>query len=215
MFQSKSKEIEKLLNFQADAVMEVFGCYDRSIVYIINGCEKEKIALFMQEIREAEKKADDIRHQILRQLIEGGLLPDSRKLFAHIIERVDDIANICEDIIEEIYLQDLHLEKSLLSPIVSINGITRVQFGILQKALGAIVSNYKTKDLYAMIQEIEKKEAEVDTIEHDAIRYLFEQDMELAKKLQYKAIIRLVGHVADVIEDISDQIEIIMMTRNV
>lgn len=215
MFHPKSKEIEKLLNFQADAVMEVFGCYDRSIVYIINGCEKEEIALFMKEIRAAEKKADNIRHQILRQLIEGGLLPDSRKLFAHIIERIDDIANVCEDIIEEIYLQELHLDKSLLSPIVSINGITRVQFGILQKALGAIVSNYKTNDLYAMIQEIEKKEAEVDTIEHDAIHYLFEQDMELAKKLQYKAIIRLVGHVADVIEDISDQIEIMMMTRNV
>lgn len=215
MLFSKSEEIKNLVGEHAEAVVECYDRYEEAMKGILDGCSVVEIHSYTNQLRELESKADSIRHKIIRSLLEGGLLVDSRKSLMHVIEGVDVVADITEDIIQEIYMMKLALPEFTHEPIMEMTRITREQLKLLIKSIKNIVSKYKVDKMTKMIQEIEELESNVDDVQHDLIKELFEKDYDLAYKMQVREFINLIGSMADTIEDISDSVEIIMMARKV
>lgn len=215
MLFSKSEEIKNLVGEHAEAVVECYDRYEEAMKGILGGCSVVEIHSYTNQLRELESKADSIRHKIIRSLLEGGLLVDSRKSLMHVIEGVDVVADITEDIIQEIYMMKLALPEFTHEPIMEMTRITREQLKLLIKSIKNIVSKYKVDKMTKMIQEIEELESNVDDVQHDLIKELFEKDYDLAYKMQVREFINLIGSMADTIEDISDSVEIIMMARKV
>lgn len=214
MFIKKADSIASLIELQLQKVNEAFAYYI-GVMEGIENSSKEQKAEYMKEIDLLEDYADDVRHQIIKQLLEGRMLLESSKSFASMIEHIDDVVNQCEDIVEEIYLQDMKISPKVASALCSINSITEKQLGLLEKIVLAVCSKYSIVEMQQDIKKIEEIETDVDGVEHQAIKELFASEVSLAEKLQQKEIIRKVGHIADIIEDLSDEVEIIMMTRRV
>lgn len=215
MLFSKSEEIKNLVGEHAEAVVECYDRYEEAMKNILDGCSVVEIHNYTNQLRELESIADSIRHKIIRSLLEGGLLVDSRKSLMHVIEGVDVVADITEDIIQEIYMMKLELPEFTHEPIMEMTRITREQLKLLIKSIKNIVSKYKIDKMTKMIQEIEELESKVDDVQHGLIKELFEKDYDLAYKMQVREFINLIGSMADTIEDISDSVEIIMMARKV
>lgn len=215
MFFTKSGDINKIMKTYLDILHVGYEFYMSAMEGLLKGVARQEAESYMIEMKKLESEADLIRHQIIMQLLEGGLIVDSRKSFMRLIEHMDDIINNCEDTIQEIYLQNMQIHKLLVEPFIKINLITREQLELLVFAIEGIVSKYDLNELIEVIRKIEALESQVDEIEHALIKDIFELPLELSYKMQMRQLISLVGNVADIIEAVSDEIEIIMMARRV
>jgi len=215
MFFTKNKHLEKWIVVYLDIVIKSYDYYMKAMTQILDGVDEETCERLMHEMEDLERKADEIRHQIIRQMIEGGILVESRVSLLKMIEGIDRVVGICEDIIQEIYMQNMHIEDIVKDPIRKINEITFKQLDLLIYAVKGTVEKYDIDEMLEDVRAIEKIESEVDDLEHSAIKAVFSLPIGLAEKVQMRILIGQVGNLADTIEDISDEIEIIMMTRRV
>ncbi len=215
MFFSKSESIKELVGEHAVVVMKCYDKYEEAIGSILGGANRSEVEVYTNTMRSLESEADSVRHQIIRSLLEGGLLVDSRKSIMHVIEGVDGVADITEDIIQEIYIQQINLPKFTHEAIIKMSKLTRDQLILLIETIKGVVTSYKVKEMTKLIQEIENLESKVDDLQQGIVKELFETDMALAEKMQIREIINLIGAMSDTIEDISDSVEIIMMARKV
>ncbi len=215
MLFSKSDKIKELVGNHTNQVMRCYDKYEEAMKVILDGCDKEATGAYTNELRLMESRADEIRRQIIRQLLEGGLVIDSRKSIMHVIEAVDEIADLAEDIILQIYIQNIVIPIFTHDSIRAMTEITSRQLYLLVDVVKGVVSHYKSEEMTQTILQIEGMESAIDGIQQSVVKTLFETDMSLAEKLQLRELINLIGHMSDLIEDISDEIEIIMMARKV
>lgn len=215
MFFRKTNKIKELVGNHTEAVVVCYDKYDEAIRALVNGCGRVELGTFTEALRSLESDADRIRRQIIRQLLEGGLVVDSRKSIMHVIEAVDQVADLAEDIIQEIYIQQIHLPEMIHIPLAQMTEVTRHQLMLLVDIVKRIVDKYDDAEMTQITLEIEELESKVDTLQHDLVQEIYKQDMPLAEKMQLKEIIDMAGHIADIIEDISDEVEIIMLARKV
>ncbi|NLK98452.1 DUF47 domain-containing protein [Defluviitalea saccharophila] len=212
----KERKVLELINQHIEAVIHCNQLFIKSLE-ILNekgmGIEIERMA---KEVGQAESEADHIRHEIIQSLLKGALLPESRREILTIIGKIDDIANKCEEIIKQISLQNIEFFEELKPSIKEINLKTKQQLQCLQELINKIFSHfYHGEEYHNELLDIVKLESEIDEIEYNAIRTLFDMDIELAKKNQIKAIISDIAEISDIGEDISDVLEMIMVLRKV
>ena len=215
MFFRKTNKIKELVGNHADAVVTCYDKYDEAMNALFNGCGMVELGTFSDALRALESQADMIRRQIIRQLLTGGLVVDSRKSIMHVIEAVDEIADLAEDIIQEIHIQKIHLPQMTHGPIEEINQVTRHQLMLLAGIVKGIVDKYNEDEMTKTTQEIEQLESKVDNLQHKLVEGIFESDMTLAEKMQLREIVDMTAKMSDLIEDISDEVEIIMLARKV
>lgn len=220
MFFNKSNQIIKQLDLHAQSVMACYKKYQSSVLEIVNkqsnnvlsNTDKDEL---VQDIISLEETADMIRHQVIRELLQGGLLVDSRKTTMRIIEGIDSVADIAEDVIQMICYENINLSDLISQPIQEINALTRSQLELLIDVLRQMVTKYDIDVVLSQIEDIENLESKVDAIENNLIREIFDSEMDLASKLHYKQLIRLITSMSDVIEDLSDEVEIILASRRI
>ncbi|HHW67982.1 MAG: uncharacterized protein PWP07_2477 [Epulopiscium sp.] len=212
----KEKKVLELMNQHIEAVIYCNQLFIEALEVLNEkgtGFEIERMA---KEVGEAETEADHIRHEIIHSLLKGVLLPESRREILNIIKKMDDIANKCEEIIKQIYLQNIEFFDELKPAVKEINLKTKLQLQYLQELINKIFGQfYQGEEYHNQLADIVKLESEIDEIEYNAIRTLFNMDIELAKKNQIKAIISDIAELSDIGEDISDMLEMIMVLRKV
>lgn len=214
-FNKTNNNIEKWMVVYLEAVTKSYSFYMSAMDRLLDGVNTETTKLLMVEMEEHERKADEIRHLIIRQMLEGGIIIDTRVSLLRMIEDIDHVVGVCEDIIQEIYMQNMVIQEIVKAPIKKIHDITNKQLDLLVYAVRGIVEKYDIDEMLDDIREIEKLESEVDAIEHEIIKEVFDLPISLSEKAQMRTLIGQVGNLADIIEDVSDEIEIIMMTRRV
>ncbi|PKM52174.1 MAG: hypothetical protein CVV02_02060 [Firmicutes bacterium HGW-Firmicutes-7] len=215
MFFKINKNIEKWIVVYLESVTNSFTFYMQAMEQLFEDANIETTLQLMQKMEEYEKKSDEIRHQIIRQMLDGGIIVDTRVSLLRMIEDIDSVVGVCEDIIQEIYMQNMCIQDIVKAPIRKIHEITNKQLELLVYAVRGTVETYDLKEMLENISQIEKLETEVDAIEHSIIKAVFDLPIGLAEKTQMRTLIGQVGNLADIIEDVSDEIEIIMMTRRV
>ena len=175
-----------------------------------------EITLMARKVSGLESEADSIRRNIIRELLGGALLPGTRRDIKILIETIDKIPNKSEEIIKQIMLQNIKIDENIKSIVININNKTKEQFDLLKSLIDKVFLDLnKSFDLHEEIEVIEKIESEIDDLEEDAIRILFSSNHELAYKNQVKTIISDFAEISDIIEDISDNIEMIIVMRKV
>lgn len=215
MFFGKGKVVVELVKKHLDAVSDCLSYYESAMIDILDGCSPETLEKHNTTLRGLESEADQWRHEIIRKMLDGGLLVDSRKSLMRIIEQVDKVANLTETISGKLYLEGFEIEPYMVDPIKKINKTTSDQYALLANVIKQVFYQYNVDELYVLIREIEDLESVVDRHQKALIKSLFDSDIDLAKKLHYKQLINKIASISDIIEDISDDIEIIMLSRKV
>lgn len=216
MFFKKGNKIHELLISQIDKCVECYETFTKYIQDIEDSTSLDELISMSKIISDLESEADNIRRIITRELLGGALLAGTRRDIKLLIEIIDKIPNKCEEIIKQIMLQNVRFTEDIKKIIVNINSITKEQLDLLKKLIDSIFIDLSNSyDLHLELENIEKIESRVDDLEAEAIRLLFISNSELAYKNQIKHFITYFAEVSDIIEDISDNLEMIMVMRKV
>lgn len=219
MFFNKANQIIELLSAHSSSVLYCYAEYMETFDEIVKlqsiNLEDAFSGDLANKLTILENEADRKRHEVIFQLLQGGFLVDSRKSTMRLVEGVDHIANVTEDVIQMLVFERMLLDDFLIQPLKMINEITKKQLEFFVGVLAKIVTKYDLNELMNDIRSIEEYESEVDRIEDDLIVALFETEYDLATKLHYKQLIRLITSMSDHIEDLSDEVEIILASRRI
>lgn len=216
MFFKKGNKIHELLISQIDKCVECYETFTKYIEDIEDSTSLDELISMSKKISDLESEADNTRRIITRELLGGALLAGTRRDIKLLIEIIDKIPNKCEEIIKQIMLQNVRFTEDIKKIIVNINSITKEQLDLLKKLIDSIFIDLSNSyDLHLELENIEKIESRVDDLESEAIRLLFISNSELAYKNQIKHFITYFAEVSDIIEDISDNLEMIMVMRKV
>lgn len=215
----KTNQVIQLMNEHADSVtrcfMEYVEVFDKIIDLQPHALDKAFDRGFTDRIKTLEHEADQVRHKVITQLLQGGFLPESRKSTLILIEGNDKIANITEEIIRMIVFERIEISLFIVSALKMINDITTQQLRLYMTVFKKIMTKYDFEEMTKDILQIELFENHVDAVENEVLIQLFSLNIPLANKLQLKSLIKAVSQISDEIEDLSDEIEIILSSRRV
>ena len=207
------KKIQSIIINYLDKVIETYENFKETLNYYFeNGIENKTEEKF-EKIGVLENEADTIRREIIKKILEGGLLPSTSENFLKIIEMTDKIANRSEKVIDKILLEKIDEEILNTDTCREILNLTKIQLSNLKDAfLNIFVDFDKAFDL---AKSLEKEEAEIDTLEKNYIKELMKKDVELSKKVYYRDFINMIANISDIIEDVGDEIAKITAIRKV
>ncbi len=179
--------------------------------YLDGNCEEADRC--SEKVMNLESEADALRRETETLMYSGAFLPNFRGDLLGLIEAVDRIADRAETVVRIISLQ---LPSILLQIKEEMKKQVKLSVETFKELKAAIEYMFEDMDKAgSYIKRTEEKEHEEDNIEWDMMKKLFSLDIDRAQKLEIKEIISLIGDVADLAEDASDRVEIIILKRRV
>ena len=210
MLWGKQKKIEALVIKHLDKVVETLDHFQDSLYSYLGGDIDQADRLALATHR-AESSADDIRRDVEAELLGGALLAPSRRNILEIIERVDSLANAGEAALDYIMLQHIEIPNEIKEQLHSIGEKTGEISREVKQAMQMMFDDIGHVSEHT--KAIEIKEGEIDRLERDAIKIVFEMDIGLAEKLQLRGMIEQLVEISDRAEDLSDRIDIVVVER--
>jgi len=204
-FDKKAREVEKLMLEHSEQTGKTLLELQ---IMIKDYCQKDKH--FKQESYEIhleEHEADKIRRKIGKMLYEGAFLPIYREDYFKLVEMVDKIANQCEAIGDFVTLTRPCIPEFLESEFHSLIVKTIAIHEELKVMLKCFLDG--DKNLMKSAVKIREFEQDIDKQQFYMTRTLFKSDFEKIEKLHTKSLIDGISKVSNLIEDVSDQFEII------
>lgn len=175
--------------------------------------DRHELESIYVSIDSSESAADtELRHIV--DLMSGTFLPSTRSNLIAIVQNTDDIANACQSIARRILLEKVQLPKELHRDVLEIIEITRGQLDILYQAIDKLINQFgsllKNKKI---LDDIRREESRVDNIEEMLHERIFDMDISLMEKCYYRDLVSRIGQISDIIEDLSDRMQIMLVER--
>lgn len=204
----------KHIEAQIDQFLDILS--DSALLYHkgIEDYLKERFEQFeerMTQIRENERKADDLRVHIERYLYENTLIPENRGDVLAILENSDEVIDNIKDSILQFSIEmpfipeqvdDLFLQtaKASVDAVDNLAMAVRSFFRDL-----AAVNNY--------IHKVYFFEREADQLGEKLRRLIFSLDIELANKTQLRYFAIHIEHISDYAQAVCDRLAIYTIKR--
>lgn len=210
----KNKDISKYFYDHQEDVALCFEKFEAFFeVLFKENATKEELESAKVCVENAEGAADrELRHVV--DAMSGSFLPSTRKTLIKLVQSTDEIANICEEVAQQIVLEKIVVPATLRSDLMKIIAITEAQLEILFKAIDKLLNDYKSMDKdRKILDDIRQEESRVDAIEAMLHARIFDLDLSLTEKIYYKDLLEKICDVSDVIEDVADQIQVLLVER--
>jgi len=152
-----------------------------------------------------EHKADEIAHRVINLLNKSFITPFDREDIYRLIHELDDIIDLLENTIHNIYLFEMSEKKEFLNEFSRLIGKAT---GALNELLKECFQHQKyTDSIWKLICVIHDLEDEGDMAYERAIRALFTEEKDPLKVMKWKDILETLEFVMDVYQKMSNTIE--------
>jgi predicted phosphate transport protein (TIGR00153 family) len=159
------------------------------------------------QVHKMEQKADLTRSEIGLRLYEGAFLPIYRTDYYDIVDRTDRIANSAE-----LFCDFLVLTRPLFPDFIvkSVDDLLEKN-DTIYNALALFFKSFIDGDdkLLEYKQRVELIEKEIDAIQFKSTRLIFKSDLPKIEKFHIKWSIDKFCRMSDLMEDLTDRIEIL------
>jgi predicted phosphate transport protein (TIGR00153 family) len=161
---------------------------------------------------DTETEADNLERQIREALLDGAFLPNIRSDVYRLVEAVDAVASKGEDVTRFILDQSPEIPEEFESELLEIFRMSLNCFQELRKALKAYFKpKGELESLHVHVARVCDIETEVDSKESSLSRQIFSSPLEHSKKIHLHQLLELIGNIADLSEDASDELEFAAM----
>ncbi|MHB0866855.1 MAG: DUF47 domain-containing protein [Thermoleophilia bacterium] len=159
------------------------------------------------ELDQLESQADNMKREILTELMSGGFIPISRADLFRLVVGLDKIANFATGAADRIVMRQFHLSpeiNKLLEEMAEadLRAVRRLRDSILQM-------RSDMSRAAELAEEVDAIEGEVDELYVKIYAILFEMDTDFKTFHQLKAIIERLEEVADRAADNAETIRLI------
>jgi predicted phosphate transport protein (TIGR00153 family) len=213
-----SNKNQKVLGCFSDHLNDVSGCFEKfseffGLLFSEDSPDRNALQSLKTAIDNYEDAADrELRHIV--DLLSQSFLPATRSELISLVVSTDEVANQCQEIARQVYLEKMEIPKVLHADILEIISITKRQLDLMYGAVDKLLNEYNVifKDR-KILDDIRSEESMVDNIEHMLHERIFELDISLCEKVYYRTLICDMCQISDIIEDISDQIQVMLVER--
>lgn len=210
----KNRDISQYFYDHQEDVAKCFENFEHFFeVLFTENPDKNQLETIRIAVENSEGAADkELRHVV--DAMSGSFLPSTRKTLISLVQCTDEIANTCEEIVKQIMIEKIKLPTSLHPEILKVIAITEGQLEILFKAIDKLLNDYKYLDSNRKIlDDVRHEETRVDKIEALLHSRIFDLDISLFEKVYYRDLIENICQISDIIEDVSDQIQVMLVER--
>jgi predicted phosphate transport protein (TIGR00153 family) len=209
----KQRQVKVRIERYLDHLRHVQATFSRAIDSRIEGDSGGHFKLLADETHRFESKADDVREEIKTLMYSMVLLPESRGDIMGLLESIDHIPRFFEVILNIIRTQRLVIPDLIVSDV-------RELVKVSMEACDLMIQ--QVEDLFQrggripeLLDIIDEKESQCDTIEQRIIITLFDSDIDPFLKLQLKELVVFLGEISDQADRVSKRINIINLKRRV
>jgi hypothetical protein len=146
-------------------------------------------------------------------MYRGAFLPNFRGDFLGLVENFDRIANRAEGIADHIILTKIVIPDELIDDLAEQFRMSLKTYKSLKDAAEMLFEDLE--QAAELVLKTEKLEHAEDSFERNLIKKVFSMDIKLAHKSQLRELVMSIGDIADLSEDCSDRIEIVVLKRRV
>jgi len=209
-FGKKEKNIRESVRLILEKISEILKMINQLFEHIYNE-DWDTAKKLVMSIRQKESEADKARRNAESELYSGAFLPNFRGDLLGLIESIDRITNRAESLADMLVLQRIEIPEHIRKALLDQFSKSMETFEALRKACEEFFEDFDSARPH--IIEVENKEHKEDSLERNLIETIFSSDLSLAKKLQLNSLVRGIGDIADLSEDVSDRLEILIMKR--
>lgn len=204
------KHVAKLVDAYLAKVTECLGLLKDVFPQCLDGSLGAQSQL-ENPVHRFESVADDMRRALEKDLIAGRLLPDSRAEMLSLVEVIDHLPNRAESVVELFAVQNLQVPETLRPDVSELLAKALETFAAMTETVRTLLADvHRVPDLVA---DVDQLESQCDRIERQLMRRIFQLDMDLARKLHLRDLVRALAGIADKAENVSDMVQWIAARR--
>jgi predicted phosphate transport protein (TIGR00153 family) len=175
--------------------------------------DEKKMKESIDRVTRAEKEADKLRRDDMRELARGELPPHDREDLMHLMKRIDMVADWSREstrILNVIPPKDI--PDNLKRAVVEMMSGARKCAVALRKSVSRMTK--KPEEALKAADEVERLEEEVDALYENARKQLAkETEMNVGVAIMLNELLEAIETVADWCENVCDQVRIIIVRR--
>jgi predicted phosphate transport protein (TIGR00153 family) len=159
-----------------------------------------------------ESDADHIKHELRDVLFSGAFLPNIRSDVYRLVDSVDKVANKAETTSHFIVNQRPQVPEQFQSELLRIYSLCFECYTELRVGLRCFFKpKGEMESLRVHAARVGELETEVDNLQAELTRSIFESDMDLGQKVHLSKLLELVARIADSAEDAADELQFAAM----
>lgn len=161
-----------------------------------------------KKVKEIEEECDKNTHDILAQLNKSFVTPLDREDIYLIAKELDEIVDFIEEAaywFVALGVKEVRSEAIILADLIIKS--TRE----LQEVVQSLKNTKITKELHQKIVEVNRIENEGDGVFRQAVKTLFNQNMDPLEVIKWKEIFEFLENTLDACEDLANTIEGVIM----
>jgi predicted phosphate transport protein (TIGR00153 family) len=159
----------------------------------------------------AEKMADKITHETMRQLHKSFITPLDREEIHQLITRLDDILDLTQDAAHTVTLYDI---RHITAESIRLGEIGLQCAERVRTAVGLLPSMDNGPKILELCRQIDELESAADREMRGAMSRLFREEPDVRELIKYRAIYELLETVTDRCEDVANIIEGIVIENS-
>jgi len=198
----------ELFNEHGNRIAEGARAFMAMVTHYAEPTLREKYAA---DVDVAERSADRITAEVIRQLHKTFITPIDREQILGLINAMDDVLDLLQDATETMSLYDVRHMTDEVRRLgdISARCCERVQYAVtlLPKLSDPSVADAAIKTC----EEIDRLESDADRVMRSAMSKLFREEPDVRELIKLKAIYELLESISDRCEDVANLIEGIVL----
>jgi len=198
------KKIDKHMSLCLNATEKLLN----AVEHALSGDDAERS---IKEVTELEKKADDVRRNIVRELAEGILPPMNKEDLIRLTWKQDKVANWAKESGETLrLLKGRNLPRELIEAFLELSTLNIECARSLQDVLKILFEDWeKAVDKCKVVED---KETDIDIQYQKTLKILIESDLDASTMLIAKELARNLENLGDDCEDASDLMKVVAIS---
>ncbi len=205
------KEGQFFEHFNAHAEQMIVACEALVALMNIRNESEDEAGVHRDIIDKAEKTADSITHETMRQLHTSFITPLDREEIHQLTTGLDDIIDLIQDVAHTVNLYNV---RHITAEAINLSVLCRSCCERVRAAVKLLPSMDNGPQILKICQEIDHLESAADAEMRSAMSKLFREEPDVRELIKYKAIYELLEVVTDRCEDVANIIEGIVLENS-
>jgi predicted phosphate transport protein (TIGR00153 family) len=162
----------------------------------------------LDKMHDIEHSADIKLQELTSKLAREFITPIERQDILAIAQRIDDVTDAIEDVLMRLYMYNI---RELRNEAFEFVGVIMASTEVLMKIMAEFANFRRSNDIRAYIIKLNALEEEGDAIYMRAIRRLYLEEQDPIAVIAWTEIFRRLEGCCDDFEDVSQEIEYVLM----
>ena len=212
---NNSSKVHSLIMEQ---IKDVEGCLIDFENFMLAALKPETTDEMLRAMASSVHQMENAADRSLRRMIDSlgsAFLPSSREELISIATSCDKIANKCEHTALMMCYQRFRFPQVYAVQIQDLLKAIRDEYDLLKESISLLFSRFgELLEDHSILDRIREQESKADAVEDKMHEQIFAMsEIDLAHQMQMSHFLEELGDIADMIENIADQIQIMLITR--